>query len=553
VIVWAVAFLVLGAATYVSWWLRRDAVRRRQMEEARERAEISAAAFARGSPATAPIARLSDNLLTAFRSDELPIAEDAERDDQRAIVSALALAADHLGAAQCVLWRRGTRIEDVIEAVACARGVDAPMLAPAERGRLDALLDGDAGDRESSDPRLLMSAVRFHEGGGALTAHFTDEVAVDSAARQAQLQRHADLLGTLTELLRVRGEVSHANRKLRAMMRSAMTLQGSRDPMALERAFADHAMLVGGAEWAIVVRWDQGAHAGDARVLTDDAPQFWARSTARQASIVGKVCLTGEMKLVTDTRALVGLAEPVFDDSPLPVGTGSMVVVPLKRGEDLSSVVGAVVCGHSVNGALRNSDATALRDLGVVAAGALDTAWAMQEATERARTDTLTGVPNRRHFDEKFEKMIGETDRYGGSSALVLVDVDFFKKVNDSYGHEAGDTVLIAVTQVLSAERRTVDFVARIGGEELALLLPQTDSAGALEVAERLRKRIEALQVRAAVGMIGVTASFGVAMYAARSGTGDRLFERADKALYAAKNGGRNRVELAAADGVWTA
>ena len=552
-IAWAVAFLLSGAAVFLWRRHRREAARRRQEEEARERAQISAAAFARGSPAIAPSARLSDNLLTAFRSDELPIAEDAERDDQRAIVSALALAADHLGAAQCVLWRRGTRIDDVIEAVACARGVDAPLLAPAERGRLDALLDGDAGDRESSDPRLLMIAVRFHEGGGALTAHFTDEVAINPSARQSQLQRHADVIGTLTELLRVRGEVSHANRKLRAMMRSAMTMQESRDPTALEKAFADHSMLVGGAEWAIVVRWNQGSSTGDARVLTDGAPQFWARSTARQASIVGKVCLTGEMKVVVDTRGIVGLAEPVFDDSPLPVGTGSLVVVPLKRGLELSSIVGAVVCGHSVNGALRNADATALRDLGVVAAGALETAWAMQAATERAQTDTLTGVANRRHFKEKFDTMIDETDRYGGSSALVLVDIDLFKKVNDTHGHEAGDAVLVAVARLLSAERRTVDFVARIGGEELALLLPQTDSAGALEVAERLRKRIEALQVQTAAGLIGVTASFGVAMYAARSGTGDRLFERADKALYAAKNAGRNRVEFAAADGVWTA
>ena len=128
--------------------------------------------------------------------------------------------------------------------------------------------------------------------------------------------------------------------------------------------------------------------------------------------------------------------------------------------------------------------------------------------------------------------------------ALVMVDIDHFKKVNDTYGHEAGDAVLVAVGQLLMAARRTTDFVARLGGEELALLLPQTDASGAAELAERLRAKVEALRVRTAVGEVRVTASFGVAMYQARSGASGRVYERADRALYAAKNGGRNRVEL---------
>jgi diguanylate cyclase len=151
-----------------------------------------------------------------------------------------------------------------------------------------------------------------------------------------------------------------------------------------------------------------------------------------------------------------------------------------------------------------------------------------------------------------FARMIGETDRYGGSAALVLADIDFFKNVNDTYGHEAGDEVLIAVAHALAGERRTTDFAARIGGEEIALLLPQTDVQGAREVSERLRARVESLVVKVRDTEIRVTASFGVAMYTARSGAGPRLFERADKALYVAKNGGRNRVELTLAEGAWT-
>jgi diguanylate cyclase (GGDEF)-like protein len=149
--------------------------------------------------------------------------------------------------------------------------------------------------------------------------------------------------------------------------------------------------------------------------------------------------------------------------------------------------------------------------------------------------------------------MINETDRFGGSSALVLLDIDFFKRVNDTFGHEAGDKVLIALGAVLSDARRATDFVARLGGEEMALLLPQTDSSGAAEVAERLRQRIAEMRVKTSAGELQITASFGVVIYSARSGNSNGLFERADKALYAAKHGGRNRVELAPVDAPWSA
>jgi diguanylate cyclase (GGDEF)-like protein len=129
--------------------------------------------------------------------------------------------------------------------------------------------------------------------------------------------------------------------------------------------------------------------------------------------------------------------------------------------------------------------------------------------------------------------------------ALALVDLDFFKKVNDTFGHEAGDAVLVAVSKALQKDRRALDTVARLGGEELALLLPSTTMEGAREVAERVRARIEALEVATAAGLIRVTASFGVAIYRSRVGDHGEMFDRADRALYAAKRAGRNRVELA--------
>jgi diguanylate cyclase (GGDEF)-like protein len=126
--------------------------------------------------------------------------------------------------------------------------------------------------------------------------------------------------------------------------------------------------------------------------------------------------------------------------------------------------------------------------------------------------------------------------------SLVLVDIDHFKAVNDGFGHEAGDAVLRHVAKILQEGVRTVDVCVRYGGEEIAMLLGQTESAKAVEVAERLRARIEATPVRHAGAEIRVTASFGVAAYPETVKVRDQLFPSADKALYIAKHEGRNRV-----------
>ena len=491
----------------------------------------------------------SEVLFAAFRSDELPVPVDAERDDHLLLVRSLKLAADHLGAHDCVLWIQDRDDTALLEMLANARGTPATVTA-SDRALVlwsaqEGVVAGDTGGEQSV--RLLVAPVRLGDSLGALSAHFNEEPSTGRTALREWLARHAANIGTMHELLRTRAESARRNYKLRATIRTAKTLQGSRDPQALEQMLVRDSLVVVGGAWGMLVRWDNQLRLGTVRVATDGAPSFGVRAEARQGSLVGDVCLSGAPRVFSDTRALVGAAEPVFDGAPLLPGTGSLLVVPLRRSEQ-EPVAGALLCGHPDLRALRSTDAHAARELGVIAAGALETAWAVQEATERARTDQLTGIANRRHFNEMFARMLGETDRYGGSAALVLADLDFFKKVNDTYGHEAGDAVLIAVAHALAGERRTTDFAARIGGEEIAVLLPQTDVQGAREVAERLRARVESLVVRTRETEIRVTASFGVAMYTARSGAGPRLFERADKALYAAKHAGRNRVELTLAE-----
>jgi diguanylate cyclase (GGDEF)-like protein len=163
---------------------------------------------------------------------------------------------------------------------------------------------------------------------------------------------------------------------------------------------------------------------------------------------------------------------------------------------------------------------------------------------ETASRDGLTGLYNHRTFQDLLRREIAEAQRYRRPLALVLFDLDHFKKVNDTYGHPGGDAVLREVARVALELARASDIVARYGGEEFAVVLPETDARGAVVFAERLRRAIEAREIVAGAQRLRVTASVGVGpwMPAEASAAAANLVEMADKALYAAKHGGRNRV-----------
>ena len=168
---------------------------------------------------------------------------------------------------------------------------------------------------------------------------------------------------------------------------------------------------------------------------------------------------------------------------------------------------------------------------------------ANSELERRANTDGLTGLANRRHFLEVLEREIERADRYRRPLALVMLDLDHFKLVNDNYGHAAGDSVLKAAAAALHRVSRDTDLPARLGGEELALLLPETHVEGASQVAERLRTLIAAERHLSPHGTdFSVTSSFGVAAHMAGDGEAVDLMQRADEALYRAKAAGRDRV-----------
>ena len=171
----------------------------------------------------------------------------------------------------------------------------------------------------------------------------------------------------------------------------------------------------------------------------------------------------------------------------------------------------------------------------------------LENARAEAMVDPLTGVMNRRGFNLRMDESLADSKREHSPLSLVLVDIDFFKKINDGYGHLFGDKVIRGLAEVLKANIKGKDTVARLGGEEFGLLLPETDLAGAQALSEKIRRTMELSKIRRLdrdeqVG--GITISLGVAMLSDQEDQ-IRFFDRADKALYASKSNGRNQVTLA--------
>ncbi len=177
----------------------------------------------------------------------------------------------------------------------------------------------------------------------------------------------------------------------------------------------------------------------------------------------------------------------------------------------------------------------------------MDKMQKLEQATETisrlARTDELTGLHNRRSFNENFSLAISTARRHNVPLSLVSIDLDHFKRVNDDYGHRAGDQVLQMCASLLLEMVREEDIVARWGGEEFIIVLLYTDGDSAITLAERVRSRFE--QTPAPLVPYAITASFGVAQFKQECETEDALLRRVDDALYSAKSQGRNRVIVA--------
>jgi diguanylate cyclase (GGDEF)-like protein len=159
-----------------------------------------------------------------------------------------------------------------------------------------------------------------------------------------------------------------------------------------------------------------------------------------------------------------------------------------------------------------------------------------------AATDALTALPNRRYFIEAANLEVERVRRFGTAAAVVMIDLDNFKVVNDTYGHAVGDEVIRSLSRVCKRNLRKIDTLARMGGEEFVIMLPGTDESAARGVAEKLRQMVVKTPIRSGRTELRMTASFGVAEVFVADKSIDECVARADLALYAAKRSGRNRV-----------
>lgn len=209
------------------------------------------------------------------------------------------------------------------------------------------------------------------------------------------------------------------------------------------------------------------------------------------------------------------------------------VVLPLKA---KNKVLGVLYLYITADIDMDEDRINLLRYIGIQIGMALDNARLYEETKELSLHDPLTGLANRRLMDILFERNIAAARRHDIPFSVLMIDIDYFKKYNDSFGHQAGDKLLKEIAGIMSGEIRGIDVAVRYGGEEFLVILSEMDTAKACDVAERLRKTVQ--------DKTEVAISVGVSTYDGAASK-DALIQRADEALYRAKDKGRNRVEVA--------
>ncbi|MCS6880382.1 MAG: diguanylate cyclase [Oscillochloridaceae bacterium] len=276
-----------------------------------------------------------------------------------------------------------------------------------------------------------------------------------------------------------------------------------------------------------------------------DAVGIWPRERLPlQRGLIGFIVRTGISLRITGCDPEI---EKWFDAEPFGEGeqpTGSLLAVALNVG---GQPIGALSVQAEASDAYRSADLDVLETLAATAAIAIQNARLFHQVQQLATLDSLTGVSNRRHFFELARREVERAERYHRPLSLLMIDVDYFKQFNDTYGHVAGDQALQIIAARMRDNLRQNDIIGRFGGEEFIVLLPETGNDSALQVAERLRGAIDARPIATDVAEVSMSVSIGVAS----CGCGvppmslEQLLKCADDALYVAKHRGRNQIQVA--------
>lgn len=205
-------------------------------------------------------------------------------------------------------------------------------------------------------------------------------------------------------------------------------------------------------------------------------------------------------------------------------------------------VLGCVVICRRVKNPFNDGEISLAKIICCESAKALTSSLNYQKVKELAIRDGLTGLYNHRHFQEMLTYTLVHSERFSTEASLLLVDVDNLKVINDIYGHQAGDTVLSSLGKLLRESLRKVDIPARYGGDEFAVILPNTKKIGSIAVAEKIKSNLKKMSLKSDTGDIAVSLSIGIATYPQSAGDKESLVERADRALYESKNQGKNKI-----------
>jgi diguanylate cyclase (GGDEF)-like protein len=224
----------------------------------------------------------------------------------------------------------------------------------------------------------------------------------------------------------------------------------------------------------------------------------------------------------------------------------SIFIYPLKEAKMLinqedENTIGCIIIGRKGGEVFTKEERDLIEIMSKEAANSISNSLTYLSAKELSIRDGLTGLYNHRYFQERLVHEIGRADRFPENLSLVLIDVDNFKHLNDTYGHKAGDLILVSLAQLISGSLRRIDIVARYGGDEFAVLLLHTNEKGAKVLGEKIKRKVEQSQLKFEGRELCVTVSLGIATSTENQPSMDALIEKADRALFEAKRLGKNR------------
>lgn len=326
------------------------------------------------------------------------------------------------------------------------------------------------------------------------------------------------------------------NAQLESLNHLTLTLTSSQElAVILDQVMVQGASLVG-AKAACIAFYDTGSKRFRDWVTHGLSPHFVSNMVFSPGGLADETFTTGTYVLSNDRPETRHQLSRLAREE----GIRGFVCLPLTS---RSGRLGVIYFYLVDRDSFTLAEIELLRTFAHLAASAIENARLYERLEAEARTDTLTGLNNRRVFDRRLEDEHRRAKRYGKPYALLMLDIDHFKRVNDDYGHPAGDAVMAALGRILTVQVREVDTVARYGGEEFAAIFPEISGSIARDIGERIRKAIAGTPFTLPDGrQIGVTVSIGVSCYPNCATDAQALVDTADQAMYVAKQSGRNRV-----------